>query len=679
MGIEGIKAIHSDELIYHPDRVIYPLKRVGDKGEGRWSRISWVEALDIMAERFGEIKKKYGPEAICTIRGCGHKDTASYASFLFSHVIGTPNLMDINRQCNWPTVIGEMVTYGEGLLTERSADYLRSKCILIWGANPKHNRPPQDREIFLAQRNGAKIIVIDPRPPEGMGPGGRPVDLWLRVKPGTDCYLALAIINTIINEKLYDEDFVNNWCIGFEELRRHIQKYTLNEAEKVTWVPQQKIVEAARLFSTIKPSSIHSRLGAGAQHVNATQTSRAIAIIASLAGNIDVPGGNLISDDLGGFRHQRSMAQFPIFPPGIEQKRYGADKYPFLCSAKGKMDFFLSRRQAHGPDCLEAMLEGRIKAFYIPGCNIVLSESNSRKVWRALSNLDFLVVAELFMTPTAELADLVLPAAHFLETELPLRAYQRMGPMVYNYILAARKVVEPRGECWDDRKIVIELAKRMGVQIPWDNLDDFNDWTLKDVGIIFGELQNRKGQQLEFPIGYEKYKRAGFKTPSGKIELYSESFKSLGYDPLPSYVEPFQGHLDLDVLKDYPLILISHRDIHYIHSEFRQLSSIRRDYPDPLIELNPETARELAVEEGDIIYVETPSFRDRMAGKARFVSDLHPKVVSCVSHWWFPEKRGPERGCYDSNINAIISYGPPHDPVTGAHQARSIPCRVVKK
>jgi anaerobic selenocysteine-containing dehydrogenase len=679
MGIEGIKGICSPELVYHPDRVIYPMKRSGKKGQGRWSRISWDEALDMMAERFGMVRETYGPEAIATVLGCGHKEMAYYATFMFSHVVGTPNIIDINRQCTIPGGIAQNLTFGEGILSEPGPDFFRSKCILIWGANPRHNRPPMERDICRAQKNEAKIIVIDPRPPERLESKANPADLWLRVRPGSDAFLALAMIRIIINEHFYDKDFVNNWCVGFEELKQHVQEYTLERAEKITWVPKEKIHEAAQLFSNIKPSCLHTRLGATAQHINATQTARAIAILFALGGNLDVPGGNLFGDKLGGYRHQRTMPQLHDLPPRIEEKRYGADTYPFICSPKEKMDFFLSHHKCHGPDCIEAIFDGNIKAIYVPGCNLVVSEGNSKRVWEALHKLDFLVVAELFMTPTAELADLFLPAAHFLETELPMRAYQRMGPRIYNYILASRKITEPRGECWDDRKVIFELAKRMAVQIPWKNVEKFNDWTLEKVGIKFNELQNKMNQQLSFPVSYEKFKKDGFKTPSGKIELYSVTLKNLGYPPLPMYQEPYNGDIKQIDSNDYPLILITHRDVSYMHSEFRQLPSIRKKYPEPLIEINPKTASNLGIEEGQEIFIETPRFAWRVSGKAVFVPELHHRVISCLSHWWFPEKEGPEHGCFDSNINTIISYGPLYDPITGAHQGRSLMCRVKKK
>ncbi len=249
--------------------------------------------------------------------------------------------------------------------------------------------------------------------------------------------------------------------------------------------------------------------------------------------------------------------------------------------------------------------------------------------------------------------------------------------MLNNYILVSKKVIEPRDACWDDRKIIFELAKRMGVKIPWDSVEDFNDWTLEKVGVTFKEIQNKRSQQLSFPVVYNKFEENGFKTPSGKIELYSKTFESFGYDPLPSLKESFPGHVEED--KNYPLILIQHRDVPYVHSEFRQLPSIRDGHPEPLIEINPVTARDLGIKDGEMIFIETPGFQGKVSGKASFVDGFHPMTISCLSHWWFPEQDGPERGCFESNINTILSYGPPFDPITGAHQSRSVPCRVIKK
>lgn len=675
MGIKGVKGIYAHEVISHPQRLTHPMKRTGPRGEGLWRRITWEEALDAMAEHYGGIRDRHGPLALASVLGCAHKEPTYYATFLFSHVLGTPNIIDINRQCNVPQLLAASTTFGDSTVNmEIGPDFLRSRCVLIWGGNPKHNYPPLYNHIRIARSKGAKIIVVDPRPHEEMGSD----DLWLRVRPGTDAFLALSMIHVIIDEGLYDQDLVRKACVGFEALASHVETYTPKKAQEVTWVAKEKIVEAARWFSTIHPSCLYARLGAVAQHVNATQTARALCILTALGADLDVPGGNLLSDDLGGYRHQRSFSQFPQFPPGVEEERYGANSYPLICAPSHRVHPYASFRRSHGPDCTNAMLDGRLRGLYIPGCNFVVSEGDSGKAWQALNNLDFLVVADLFMTPTAELADLVLPAAHFLETEVPMRAYQDMGPKGRNYILASRKILEPRGECWDDRKIVIELAKRLGVKLPWRSVEEFNDWTLVPIGVTFREIRDSKSQQLSFPVRYRKFEETGFSTPSGKVELYSETFEKFGYAPLPSYQEPFQSFRGEENEDRYPLILITHRDVHYMHSEFRQIPSIRARYPEPLIEIHPKTAESLDIEEGGKLCVEMPGFLRRVIGRARFVPELHPRVVSCVSHWWFPEKPGPEYGCFESNINSIIASGPPYDPITGAHQGRGLRCRIRK-
>ncbi len=218
----------------------------------------------------------------------------------------------------------------------------------------------------------------------------------------------------------------------------------------------------------------------------------------------------------------------------------------------------------------------------------------------------------------------------------------------------------------------------MGVELPWNTVEEFNDWTLQGLGIRFKELQNMTGQQFGFPVEYEKYKKRGIKTPSGKIELFSKTLEDLNYDPVPVYKDCFSWQAEEVSLEEYPLILISHRDVNYMHSEFRQLPSLRNSHPEPLVEINPDTAADLGIQNGDWIVIRTPGFKDGIKGKARYVRDIHPKVISCLSHWWFPERNGPEHGCFDSNINAILSYGPPFDPITGAHQGRSVLCNVSK-
>jgi anaerobic selenocysteine-containing dehydrogenase len=681
MGIKDKKAEACIELIYHPDRIIHPLKRVGDRGEGKWKRISWDEALDIMANRFTRIEDEFGAEAIATVMGCGHKMMTRVATFLFSHIMGTPNILDINQQCSIPLGIAETVTFGDNICADFGPHLKDSKCILVWGSNTRNSRLPLDRDINLAQVNGAKVIKVDPRPPEmfDINRLGLPAaDIWLRLRPGTDAALALGMINIIIKEGLYNKEFVDKWCLGFEELRNHVQDYSVEKVSEITWVPKDKIIEATRLFASIKPSCVHSRLGVGSQHINATQSSRAVCILTAIAADIDVRGGNLLSDRPVG----REVRRFkPTFPPGIEEKRLGAKEFPLVAGSTEKLKDFIPQGYAHNQLCIQAMLNRKIKALFVPGCNMVVSEADSKKTETALKNLDFLVVVDLFMTPTAELADIVLPPAHFLETEIPMRAYQRMGPNYMNYILASRKVIEPVGECWDDRKIVIELAKRMNIDPPWRDIEEQNDWQLEEFGIKYKDILNKPNQMISWPLRYKKYDEEGFRfnTPSEKIELYSSIFANHGYDPLPIHIEPPQSPISTpELYKSYPLILTNHRSIFYIHSEFRQLSSIRKEFPEPLIEINPKTASDLGITEGNQVYVEAPGFEQRVYMKAKFSTEIHPRVVTCVPLWWFPEKTGPEHGAFESNINTIISTDPPYDPIGMNYQMRAGLCRVGK-
>jgi len=588
--------------------------------------------------------------------------------------------LDINHQCTDPAIFAERMTTGERMMGDIGPDYQRSKSILIWGANPRHNRPAAERDINIARSKGAKLICIDPRPPERLDLfklGLPPADLWLRIRPGTDAALALGMIRIAIQQELYNKSFVNRWCSGFESLMAHVDPFIPEKVEEITWIPKEKIFEAVHLYAQNKPACLHTRLGAGSQHINATQTVRAINIFHALLGDIDIPGGNLISSDLGGFRTPEVITQILRPPAEVDEKRIGAKIFPFLGGPKEVARYVMP--QAHTPSAIEAMLQGKIRAFYVPGSNIVLMEGDSRRTWKALNNLDFLVVADFFLTPTAELADLVLPAAHWLEMEIPMRAYQVMGPRKYNHILASRKVIEPRGECWDDRKMVIELAKRMGIQVPWQSVEEFNDWQLEGVGANFKEIQKRPHQMISFPIKYKKYEDTGFRTPSGKIEIYSSFLEKMGYDPLPPFVEPPQSPVTTpDLFLAFPLIMVTHRNIIYMHSEFRQLPSFRKVEPSPFIEINPETAGKEGIQDGEVMWVERPGFQERIRGKARYVPELDPRVISVHVGWWFPEKPGPEHGVFEANINSIISSGPPYDPVNGNHQARALLCRVGK-
>ncbi|MBP1707528.1 MAG: acetylene hydratase-like molybdopterin oxidoreductase [Chloroflexi bacterium] len=670
-GFICVKGRAQADILYHPDRLKYPLRRSGAKGQGKWERISWDGALNYMAENLDRIQSKGGPESIAVITGTGPRTGNNYAN-LFAYLFGTPNKISVDCHiCFAPSVVAETNTYGEvTTMMEIGPDYRNASCILVWGANPLASHPPRGEEIVEAKRKrGAKLIVVDPR----RTTLAAMADKWLQVRPGTDVALALGMLNVIINEGLYDKEFVSRWCYGFAELAEHVQAFSPEKAAAITWIPADEIKAAARLYAGTKPAVLHHRIGVE-HNINSTQSNRAFAILIALTGNLDVKGGNLCQFLPQGFTNMGK--QFKL-DRDIKIKCVGGKEYPLTSGPDNPGPFVQS------PLAAEAMVEGNpypIKALYCTAGNPVVNMQNSKRVWRALQGLEFLGVADFFMTPTAELADIVLPASTWLEKD-DLGDFPNL--MYTNYLAAGQKAVEPLGECWDDRKILIELGKRVhwkgSRNLPWSDVQALNEDSIKSLGISFQTLQEKK--YLVEPMQYKKYLNRGFKTPTGKVELYSTVFRDRGYDPLPTYHEPPESPVSTPgLINEYPLILISGgRNIAYFNTEGRQIGRLRKLVPDPVIEVHPETAKAAGIAEGDWIWLETPQVRgERVRFRASFVSDIHPGVVHVPHGWWYPEKPSPEHGCFDSNVNTVLTGDPPREPICGSVRTRGTLCRIYK-
>jgi anaerobic selenocysteine-containing dehydrogenase len=668
LGAACVKGVHIPDVMYHKDRLTYPIKRNGKRGGGKWERISWDEAIGTIADKLSQIKQKYGPEAIHISSGSGQKHIGYQTTRIARKLFPTPNIQHGRYTCIIPDNKAAAATVGEFLTYEFCADFEHSGCIVFWGSNPDVTTPHQVREVYKALKGGAKLIVIDPRPI----PMAKRADVWLRIRPGTDAALALAMLHVIVNEGLYDKDFVEKWCVGFDQLRDHVRRCTPDWAAGITWLSKEDIVKAARLYATTKPGTVYIRLGVGGQHINSTQSCRAIHLLIAICGNIDVPGGNLLT--LRGFGnagiyHTYLMMNMGIRGPAeVESKQMGIKVYPLMT-------------QCDEPEVVRGMHDGRIRGLWCVADNLIVAEMDSGSIWEAMRDkLEFIFVSEFFMTPTAELADVVLPAAFYTEVDNVTEAFS----YPYNYITACRKVVEPLGECWDDRKVAIEIARGMGADVrPWESVIDFLNWRLKYTGITFDELWARPKHRLEFPREFRRYERSTppFFTPSGKVELYSSLFESVGLDPLPNFIEPPESPVSTpELYKEFPLIYTHYRLVPYEHSEDRQIERARKMEPDPCLEISPETASECGVKEGDWVYLETPRFREerRVQYKVRLAPGMLPGVVAGPHAWWFPERPGPEHGCFDSNINALLSLAPPYDPVVGNVQCRAILCRIGK-
>ena len=665
-----IKGMTIPDVMYHPDRLTYPLKRIGARGAGKWKRISWDEAIGTIAGKLKEIKERSGPEAIHVSCGSGQKHIAIQATKIAERLWPTPNTHLGRYTCIHPDVMSNSVTFGDTITYEFGPDYEHAKCIVFWGSEPDVATPAQARVIHRALREGARLMVIDPRPI----PMAKRADLWLRIRPGTDMALALAMQNVIINEKLYDKEFVEKYCSGFDELTEHVREYTPEWAAEITGLPKEDIVKAARMYATNTPGCIYIRLGSGAQQITSTQTCRSIHILIGLTGSVDVKGGNLLYYRT--FREALFWQVYLMFwgikpPAEVNERRIGAKEYPLMHK----------RAICNIPGTVQAMEDGRVKALWCVADNLIVAEADSKRIWEIMRDkLDLIFVSDFFMTPTAELADIVLPAAFYPECDLLVAAFGHPS----SHVTASKRVVEPLGECRDDREVAIEIAKKMGMDVaPWESVEDFLNWRLKYQDLTFDELCKRPGSRITFPRKYKRYKDSTppFSTASGKVELYSSVFEAMGVDPLPVFREPPEGPVSTpELFREFPLIYTHYRLPSYMHSEGRQIERQRQLVPEPYLEINSETASRLGIGEGDRVYLETPRSKDkgRIKFKARLVPEMHPDVVAGPHAWWFPEKPAPEHGCFDSNINAVITLDPPYDPVMGVPQMRAILCRVGK-
>lgn len=666
VGIEGdpdnpinrgqlcIKGLASLEYLYSPDRLKHPLKRLGQRGEGKWAQISWDEALNTVADAFIKAKDNYGAESVLISKGMA-KGPEDDLTMRFATAFGSPNFCAPAFICYVPTLAASMFTYGLRPALAPLADYESSPaCILVWASNPEECAPPEYWDALRALDRGAKLAVIDPRQIRL----ATRADIWLQPRPGSDLALALGMMNVIVNEGLWDKDFVNNWTVGFDELKAHVQNYPPEKVAEITWVDAEKIREVARFYATSKPACI--QWGNGFEHnLNSFQMGRAIWILVAITGNLGVPGGNV-----------------PFISSGLVPR--GSPELILAAVMKDKGIMGVSAESGLLPvakhviyrDVIKAIIEAdpypiRVALFH--GSNPLIGYFDSRRVYEAIKTLDFMVVADMFMTPTAALADIVLPVATYLE-------YDSVSAPPNLPVAQVQQKVAQIGESWSDVKILNELAKRVGAgKYFWDNEEQCLDALLVPAGITFQELK-KIGRMSSSPR-YGSYENA-FNTPSKKVEIYSSRLKEWGFDPLPVYYElPETPYSDPELAKGYPLIFTSGKPAPYRGSAGRQIPSLRASHPEPVVEIHPETAVKLGIKEGDWVYIENK--RGRITQKARLSTGIDPRVVFVDYDWWFPEKSIST--LYDwekSNANILTSNESPYNREMGTPNVRGILCKV---
>ena len=650
------KAHGSIELQYHPDRLRYPMRRAGARGEGKWERISWEEALTEVAEKLNQFKEESGAESVVF----GHGTGRDFHRFVYrvANLYGSPNVLTPGHMCYLPRVAISKVLGMEMSL----CDYDNNpQCVVAWGSNHLISNPDENKGINLAKtlHNGARFIVVDPRRTKL----AEKADVWLQLRPATDSALAMGMMHIMVKEDLYDRDFIEKYTTGFDKFIERLEEFPPERVEQITWVSKEKIIEAARIYATTKPAAMQWGVGIE-QNINCVDADRALIYMVAMTGNLDVPGGNVVFGLPPGVTRP-DFSLFNELPPEQNAKMLGKDKY--------KLGALINRITPHVVwDAIEEADPYQVRAMVIFASNTLTARENTRRVYNVLKHkLEYFVAVDIFPTPTTELADIVLPAATWLEND-NIADYWK----VHGYIFPRNKVVEPEGEAWPDHIILNELGKKLGFADRfWDTYEESLDYILAPTGNTWQEFKNIPYLRTE--PEFRKHEKQGFNTKSGKLDFYIEQYEEWGYDPLPSFVEPPESPArEPEFVEKYPLILITGiRIFNFFGSEHRQADYLRRTHPDPLIEIHPDTAAERGISDGDWIHIESP--RGKVKFKANLFDGIDPRVVSAEWGWWFPEKDRTDFNVQmESNINLLTNDAGPLDPGMGATNLKGLMCNV---
>jgi anaerobic dimethyl sulfoxide reductase subunit A len=580
------------QRLYHPDRLKYPLKRAGERGSGKFERISWDEALDTVARNMLDIRKKHGAPAIMNISHSGtmlcsyHKKEAVFR--LLNMFGGQTYLHGIVS--NEGGVFAALHTYGTVFTNSEREDLLNSRMIILWGWNPTDSVWGTNTSYYLtlAREKGTRIVAVDPRYTDTAAAfAGQ----WIPIRPGTDTAMLVAMAYVIIDEGLYDQVFLDKYTVGFDKFKEYVLgreddvPKTPAWAERICGVPAATIAELARAYAKTKPAALSA--GHGPARTNyGEQFHRAAATLCAMTGNIGVPGG-----DVG----------VSIFGYPIQTK---------VMSFSG--GFSSESVSVHFNKWADAILEGRkggypsdIKMVYSVAGNTVNQLGNVRKADRALKTLDFMVAHDHFLTATARYADIVLPATiHFERNDV-------MVPWCYgHYIIHSCKAIEPYGECRNDINICADLAKRLGIEGFNDTSEeewlkyltsaaDIPDWEeFKRSGFLKYKFDR---PHIAFREQIEDIENNPFSTPTGKIEIYSQSIADLAkpdVPPIPKYVEPASADND----RQSPLRLITGHSKKSCNSMFYNLPWVREAERHELW-INPIDAERRDIRNGDIVKV----------------------------------------------------------------------------
>ena len=663
-----VRCLTMRDYVYNPDRILYPMKRAReDRGKNKWQRITWDEALDLLAEKVAYFKENYGAESILMQGGTGREGGPMLPAYAQA-AIGTPNASQplSGYSCYIPRVAGTTYVLGAAYPEMDYAGGLHGRyddpafevpeLLVFWG---KYPLPTNGDGMFGhsavdMMRRGSKLMVIDPR----VNWGSARADYFLRLRPGTDAALALGMLDIIIKEDLYDHDFVENWTWGFEQLSERAAEYPPERVAEICGVDADLIVEAARAYANAKPASIAWGLAIDMKN-NAVQAGHAIICLEAICGNIDVPGGQLVGDVNDGLELGFGWNELG---KELQGKILGLERYPAFVT------FILNAHPDTVLDVLETGEPYKIRMVGFEDCNgLAGTDCAQPERWeKAWASTEFNFGVDVFMTPTImAVCDLFLPLSTTVEHDSVVYTHYGASPVMAGAINKCITVGEGKG----DSEILYEIGKRCcpGNFEQFPTYYDWLSWNRLGNKRAFEDLREEVVHQKVETLSYRKYETGklrpngepGFNTPTTRVELWSNVYDHFGEDPLPYYEEPKMSPVSTpELMEQYPFVLTTGaRTYCYFHSEGKQIPYLREMNPDPLLEMNPADALKCGVSGGQWVRVSNPY--GSCVLKAKVTQAVYEGLVHAQHGFWYPEAEGEAPTLFEtyrSNVNILMPH-----------------------
>ena len=664
-----VRGKHATEIVYSPHRLRTPLIRIGERGEGRFREAGWDEALDLTVQKMKEIKEKYGPQALVSHSGrgafersmlefCNARDSVSSKLLL---PFGSPNIASTGSLCYVSYgILAPMVNFGLSSF-RLLPDVENSNLLVVWGTNPATDSPPNFlKKVIKAQQRKTKVIAID----QMRCDIANRADRWVAVRPGTDGALALGMINVVINEKLYDREFVEKWTHGFEELCAYVREFTPERVEQITRVPAETVTALAREIASTEGVSLHTYTGL--EYTNSgVQNIRAVYILWAITGNIDVPGGLYI------IPRQKLPLKRAIFEEPSGVLPIGAREYPLFYELTGCAQYL---------EFPKAVMTGEpypVKGLLINGSSTLTSYPQPEIFEEAYRNLDFMMVIDLVMTRDALFADVVLTSATYFE----INSYMRYP----DYVRLRKRVIEPVGQSRNCIMIIAEMAKRLGYghMFPQSEEEVIEKAFARDPELL--ELLKNSPDGVKLPVPERQYKKyrtgllrsdgkPGFPTPSGKVEIASSLMTKHGYDALPVFTEPIEGPLqNPELYRKYPLVLNTGARIQStFRSQHLNIPGLLKLQDKPQVLISPTDAEIRGIKDGDKVVISTQ--RSSVEYYARVTDEVLPGQVEANMGGGNPTQAEAWR---KANINVIVDFNN-RDAVSGFPVFKALLCQIEK-